>query len=97
MDPEALIVLEKVLKIFEPILKDKEIQKVEPYWKIEEVYIVEVTMTMLISACLSLKTEKALTMVQSLLNRYTYTNNQKAMLHGLRLMPDLRFTVIQSL
>ena len=48
-EPEALIVLEKILKIFEPILKDKEIQKVEPYWKIEEVYIVEVTMTMLIS------------------------------------------------
>lgn len=44
---EARLVLEKVLKIFEPVLKNKEIKKVEPYWKIDGVYVVE--MTMLIS------------------------------------------------
>ncbi|MCH1625328.1 hypothetical protein [Fredinandcohnia quinoae] len=41
---EANLVLEKVLNIFQPILKSKGAQKVEPYWKIEGVYIVEITM-----------------------------------------------------
>lgn len=41
---EARLVLEKVLKIFQPVLKSNEIQKVEPYWKIDGVYVVEITM-----------------------------------------------------
>ncbi|MBD8006050.1 hypothetical protein [Bacillus norwichensis] len=43
-EPEACLVLEKVIKIFQPVLKSKEIQKVEPYWKIDGVYVVEITM-----------------------------------------------------
>ncbi|WP_458415075.1 hypothetical protein ACNQFZ_09855 [Schinkia sp. CFF1] len=44
---EANLVLEKVLNIFQPILKSKETQKVEPYWKIDGVYVVETTMLIL--------------------------------------------------
>ncbi len=48
-EPKARLVLEKVIKIFQPVLKNKEIQKVEPYWKIDGVYVVEITMV--ISEC----------------------------------------------
>lgn len=45
--PEARSVLDKVLEIFDPVLQNKEIQKVEPYWKIDGVYVVEMTMLIL--------------------------------------------------
>lgn len=32
-EPEARLVLEKVLKLFEAVLKNKEIQKVKRRWK----------------------------------------------------------------
>ncbi|MDN4618536.1 hypothetical protein QCD85_10540 [Paenibacillus sp. PsM32] len=43
-ETEARVVLEKVFRIFSPILENKEIKKIEPYWKMDEVYIVEITM-----------------------------------------------------
>lgn len=43
-ETEAHLVLEKVLKIFSPILENNEIKKIEPYWKMDEAYIVELTM-----------------------------------------------------
>lgn len=41
-EPEALLVFEKVLKIFSSIMVSKEVLKIEPYWKIDGVYFVEV-------------------------------------------------------
>ncbi|MGD6817692.1 hypothetical protein ACQCVE_11565 [Metabacillus sp. 113a] len=44
---EAQSVLQRVLFKFKPILENIEFHKIEPYWKIENVYVVEITISVL--------------------------------------------------
>jgi hypothetical protein len=40
-------ILEIFIKKFQPILKSQEVQRIEPYWKMENAYVVEIDLSLL--------------------------------------------------